>query len=99
MFRLIFLTFFGENRADAEVQAHIHESPPVMTVPLVILAIPAALLGLRRRPAAGGRLDPRLPRAGVLRRRARGVRTGSARAALLMVALARRRARSASYIA
>ena len=24
--RLIFLTFFGENRADAEVQAHIHES-------------------------------------------------------------------------
>jgi NADH-quinone oxidoreductase subunit L len=42
----MFLTFWGENRADAEVQAHIHESPPVMTVPLVILAIPAALLGL-----------------------------------------------------
>jgi len=46
VFRLIFLTFFGENRADPEVQAHIHESPAVMTVPLVILAIPAALLGL-----------------------------------------------------
>jgi NADH-quinone oxidoreductase subunit L len=46
VFRLIFLTFFGENRADAEVQAHIHESPPVMTVPLIILAIPALLLGL-----------------------------------------------------
>jgi NADH-quinone oxidoreductase subunit L len=46
VFRLIFLTFFGENRADAEVQAHIHESPPIMTVPLILLAIPAALLGL-----------------------------------------------------
>jgi NADH-quinone oxidoreductase subunit L len=46
VFRLIFLTFWGENRSDAEVQAHIHESPPVMTVPLIVLAIPAALLGL-----------------------------------------------------
>jgi len=46
VFRLIFLTFFGENRSDPEVQAHIHESPAVMTVPLVLLAIPAALLGL-----------------------------------------------------
>ena len=40
------MTFLGESRADAEVQAHIHESPPVMIVPLIILAIPAALLGL-----------------------------------------------------
>ena len=46
MFRLIFMTFFGETRAPAEVQKHIHESPAVMTVPLVILAIPAAFLGL-----------------------------------------------------
>jgi NADH-quinone oxidoreductase subunit L len=46
VFRLIFLTFWGENRSDAEVQAHIHESPAIMTVPLVLLAIPAALLGL-----------------------------------------------------
>ena len=46
MFRLMFLTFWGENRAPAEVQAHIHESPPVMTVPLVLLAIPATFLGL-----------------------------------------------------
>ena len=46
MFRLMFLTFWGENRAPAEVQQHIHESSAVMTVPLVILAIPAALLGL-----------------------------------------------------
>ena len=46
VFRLIFLTFWGENRADAEVQAHIHESPPIMTVPLMILAVPALALGL-----------------------------------------------------
>jgi NADH-quinone oxidoreductase subunit L len=46
VFRLIFLTFFGENRSDAEVQAHIHESPPVMTVPLILLSIPALGLGL-----------------------------------------------------
>jgi NADH-quinone oxidoreductase subunit L len=46
MFRLMFLTFWGENRAAAEVQHHIHESSAVMTVPLVILAVPAAVLGL-----------------------------------------------------
>jgi NADH-quinone oxidoreductase subunit L len=46
IFRMMFLTFWGENRADPEVQAHIHESPPIMTVPLVILAVPAAVLGL-----------------------------------------------------
>jgi NADH-quinone oxidoreductase subunit L len=45
-FRLIFLTFFGESRASEEVQHHIHESPKVMTIPLVLLAIPSALLGL-----------------------------------------------------
>ncbi len=37
MFRLIFLVFFGKPR-DAEIYAHLHESPPVMTVPLWILA-------------------------------------------------------------
>jgi len=46
IFRMMFLTFWGENRSDAEVQAHIHESPAIMTVPLIVLAIPAALLGL-----------------------------------------------------
>ncbi len=81
MGRLIFMTFWGENRADAEVQAHIHESPPVMTVPLIILAIPAALLGLVvGLPPEGGWIHD-VPRARVLRRRARGVHAGSARAA------------------
>src|SRR5208282_578582 len=38
MFRLIFLTFYGESRADHEVEHHIHESPKSMLIPLVILA-------------------------------------------------------------
>ncbi len=37
MFRLIFLVFFGQPR-DQTVYEHAHESPPVMTVPLWILA-------------------------------------------------------------
>ncbi|MCB1182440.1 NADH-quinone oxidoreductase subunit L [bacterium] len=39
MMRLVVLTFFGENRASAEVKHHIHESPATMTMPLVILAV------------------------------------------------------------
>jgi len=38
MFRLLFLAFFGYSRADEHVEKHIHESPPTMTVPLMILA-------------------------------------------------------------
>ena len=44
-FRLVFMTFFGECRASEESQRHIHESPLVMTLPLVLLAIPSAALG------------------------------------------------------
>jgi NADH-quinone oxidoreductase subunit L len=39
MFRLVFLTFFGESRVPPEVEHHIHESPRSMTVPLMILAL------------------------------------------------------------
>jgi NADH-quinone oxidoreductase subunit L len=35
VFRAIFLTFFGTYRGEA----HAHESPPVMTLPLVVLAL------------------------------------------------------------
>jgi len=38
MFRLTYLTFYGQSRIDPEVDRHIHESPPVMTVPLIVLA-------------------------------------------------------------
>jgi len=46
MFRLIGLTFWGESRVDPAVEPHVHESPPVMTVPLWLLAIPSVLLGI-----------------------------------------------------
>ena len=39
MFRLLFLTFWGDTRAAPEVVGRIHESPRVMTVPLVVLAV------------------------------------------------------------
>jgi NADH-quinone oxidoreductase subunit L len=38
MFRLFFLTFFGNFRGTPEQEHHLHESPPTMTAPLVILA-------------------------------------------------------------
>src|SRR5438445_9210904 len=38
MFRLLFLAFFGYSRADEQVEKHIHESPPTMTIPLMMLA-------------------------------------------------------------
>jgi NADH-quinone oxidoreductase subunit L len=39
MFRTVFMTFYGKSRMAPEVEAHVHESPPVMTTPLWILAI------------------------------------------------------------
>lgn len=39
IFRLVFLTFFGQGRMDEEVKHHIHESPAVMLTPLKILAL------------------------------------------------------------
>ncbi|MCH7830360.1 MAG: NADH-quinone oxidoreductase subunit L [Proteobacteria bacterium] len=44
-FRLFFLVFHGKERMDAEARAHLHETPPVVTVPLILLAIPAAIIG------------------------------------------------------
>ena len=45
MFRAVYLAFFGESRMDSEVEAHVHESPKVMTVPLMILALLAVIGG------------------------------------------------------
>ena len=50
MFRLYFLTFTGEYRSadqsgDHPYDAHPHESPPSMTIPLVVLGIGALLVG------------------------------------------------------
>ncbi len=43
--RLLILTFHGAPRADQHTMDHVHESPAVMLVPLVLLAIGAALTG------------------------------------------------------
>jgi NADH-quinone oxidoreductase subunit L len=44
--RLIFMTFHGKPRATADVMHHVHESPPVMLVPLFILAVGALFAGV-----------------------------------------------------
>jgi NADH-quinone oxidoreductase subunit L len=44
--RLLFMTFHGECRASDEIKSHIQESPPIMTVPLVLLAIGALFAGI-----------------------------------------------------
>jgi NADH-quinone oxidoreductase subunit L len=49
MGRAVFLTFFGEYRG----HGHPHESPPSMTVPLVLLAVPSVVAGLLNAPGIG----------------------------------------------
>ncbi len=44
-FRLIFMVFHGEPRMDEQVRSHLKESPWVVTVPLVLLAIPSLMSG------------------------------------------------------
>jgi NADH-quinone oxidoreductase subunit L len=54
IFRLIFITFFGTERLTAEARKHLHESPPVMTVPLIALAGLAVAAGYVGLPAVFG---------------------------------------------
>lgn len=44
-FRLMFMTFYGEPRMDKHTREHLHESPWVVTVPLVVLAVPTVASG------------------------------------------------------
>ncbi len=44
-FRLIFLAFLGAPRMPRPVAHHVHESPPVMTLPLVVLAVLTVIAG------------------------------------------------------
>jgi NADH-quinone oxidoreductase subunit L len=46
MWRLMGKTFYGESHVDPSVEPKVHESPWQMTLPLILLAIPAALLGM-----------------------------------------------------
>ncbi len=45
IFRAFFFTFHGKERLDDKTRAHMKESPAVVWVPLVLLAIPATVLG------------------------------------------------------
>ncbi|MBZ0251861.1 MAG: NADH-quinone oxidoreductase subunit L, partial [Candidatus Methylomirabilis sp.] len=54
MFRLVFMTFSGECRADEHAKHHLHESPAIMTLPLLVLAVFAAVAGLFGWPHALG---------------------------------------------
>ena len=44
-FRMYFLVFHGKERMDEHTRSHLHESPKVVTVPLILLAIPSVLAG------------------------------------------------------
>jgi NADH-quinone oxidoreductase subunit L len=44
-FRMYFMVFHGEGRMDHHTKEHLHETPWVVTVPLVLLAIPSVVIG------------------------------------------------------
>jgi len=44
-FRMYFLVFHGQERMDEHTRAHLQESPKVVIVPLVLLAVPSVLIG------------------------------------------------------
>ncbi|HYK89083.1 MAG TPA: NADH-quinone oxidoreductase subunit L [Acidobacteriota bacterium] len=51
MFRLMFLAFHGQERFSDEARHHLHESPPSMTMPLILLAVLSIVGGLVGLPA------------------------------------------------
>jgi NADH-quinone oxidoreductase subunit L len=60
MFRLLFITFFGEFRGTDHQREHLHESPLLMTLPLMVLAflsIVGGLIGIPHVLGGGHRLD------------------------------------------
>ncbi len=44
-FRMFFLVFHGKGPRDAHAKKHLHESPKVVTIPLIMLAIPSVVIG------------------------------------------------------
>ena len=65
MFRLMFLTFFKDFRGTVEQKHHLHESPALITIPLIILAILATIGGLISLPGnswLNAYLTPILPK-------------------------------------
>jgi NADH-quinone oxidoreductase subunit L len=57
MFRLLFLVFFGKERASEDKMHHIHESPKSITIPLIALAVLSTLGGFMGVPEVLGGSD------------------------------------------
>jgi NADH-quinone oxidoreductase subunit L len=53
-FRLYFVVFHGEPRMDHHTRKHLHETPWVVTLPLIMLAIPSVLAGYWLGPVVFG---------------------------------------------
>ena len=65
MFRLMFLTFFNTFRGTEKQKQHLHESPSLITIPLIILAVLATIGGLISLPGnswLNSYLTPVLPK-------------------------------------
>ncbi len=45
IFRLVFSVFYGQPRMDKKVAAHVHESPKMMTIPMMVLAVLSVIGG------------------------------------------------------
>lgn len=61
MFRLVFMTFFGEQRTHAKAKDHVHESPLVITIPLMVLGFLAVVGGYIGIPHVLGNLVGHIP--------------------------------------
>ena len=44
-FRMLFMVFHGNERMEEHTREHLHESPAVVTLPLVMLAVPSVVIG------------------------------------------------------
>jgi NADH-quinone oxidoreductase subunit L len=61
MFRCLYMTFYGEQRTNPKAKDHVHESPWVITLPLVVLATLATVGGLVGIPHVLGNLLGHIP--------------------------------------
>ena len=61
MFRLMYMTFYGDSRVEPEVADHVHESPASMTFPLIVLAIGSVVAGWVGTPLVFGAIHDALP--------------------------------------
>jgi NADH-quinone oxidoreductase subunit L len=57
MFRVFFLTFFGNFRGTPQQEHHLHESSSVMTTPLIVLAVLSTIGGFLGMPAIMGTMN------------------------------------------